>query len=75
MKTKRTLYVRELKFGVILLDLSFLYLPLVAIAQEDVTAPVLLEFSILPVIFDSGPAPVLLRFCATALMIYLDLIF
>ena len=44
MKTKRTLYVRVLKFGVILLVLSFLYLPLVAIAQEDVTAPVLLEF-------------------------------
>lgn len=37
-----------------------------AFAQEDVTAPALLEFSMSPVVFDTGPGPVAVDWCVTA---------
>ena len=66
MKTKRTLYVKGLKFGVIILVVSFLLFPLVAIAQVDVTPPVFLGFTINPVVFDAGIADVNIEACVTA---------
>ena len=54
MKTKRTIHAKRLSFGVIILVVSFLLLPLGAFAQEDVTAPVLVDFTITPVVFDTG---------------------
>jgi hypothetical protein len=66
MKTKRILYVKVLKFGLILLVVSLLLLPLVAIALEDVTPPVLLDFTINPVVFDAGLSDVNIEACVTA---------
>src|SRR5262245_50751874 len=37
-----------------------------AVAQEDTAPPALLEFSIAPVVFDAGLAPVEISWCATA---------
>ena len=66
MKTKRISYVKGLALGTIFLIACLMFLSKRVSAQEDVTPPVLLEFSISPVIFDLGPSSVLLRFCATA---------
>lgn len=40
--------------------------PVNASAQQDTTPPVLLEFTISPVLFDSGPNQVTINWCATA---------
>jgi len=37
-----------------------------AFAQEDTAPPVLLDFSMGPVVFDTAPSPVTISFCATA---------
>jgi len=67
MKIKRTLFVKGLKFGAILLAVfSILLLPLTTIAQEDVTPPVLLDFFIGPLAFDAGTGPVAIEWCITA---------
>jgi len=36
-----------------------------ALAQEDTTPPVLLDFTISPTVFDTGPGPVTFQWCAT----------
>jgi hypothetical protein len=40
--------------------------PVVAVAQEDVTPPVLTEVSVVPFVFDARRAEITLRACATA---------
>jgi hypothetical protein len=65
MKTKLALYVKVLKFGVILLTVSFLLSPIGAIAQEDTTPPVLLDFRIDPILFDTSETDVTISFCVT----------
>jgi hypothetical protein len=67
MKTKRTLYAKGLKFGVILLAVvSFMFIPHGISAQEDTTPPVVLDFTIAPVVFDTMIADAILDFCVTA---------
>ena len=43
-----------------------LAVPVTASAQEDTTPPVLLDFTISPTVFDTGPGPVVFDICATA---------
>lgn len=45
---------------------GILLAPFGASAQEDVTPPVLLEFSLTPVAFDTGTGDVLVEWCASA---------
>ena len=66
MKTEETISAKRLKLGVILLVASLLSLPVCATAQEDVTPPVLLDFMVTPIAFDTGPAPVSIEWCARA---------
>lgn len=45
---------------------SMLAVPATASAQQDTTPPVLLEYTLAPTTFDTGPSDVVLDFCATA---------
>lgn len=67
MKSERTSFVNGFKLGVMLLAvLSFLFLPIAASAQEDITAPVLVDFTIRPAVFDTTISSAELSFCVTA---------
>ena len=46
--------------------LSVLALIIPVAAQEDTTPPVLLDFTIAPVLFDAGPGPVVITVCVEA---------
>jgi hypothetical protein len=58
--------VRREKMKKILLSLFFVgVICSITLAQEDTTPPVLLDFTIAPVVFDTGEGPVDLEWCAT----------
>ena len=55
------------RWGVgLLVVILALVCPQMLLAQEDLTAPILLDFTLGPVAFDTGPGPVTVNWCATA---------
>jgi len=53
------------RFLTLALLLAIVLISAPASAQQDTTPPVLLDFTISPVVFDTGPAPVMFSWCAT----------
>ena len=66
MKTKNNIRAKGLTLRVFFLGVFFLCISLNASAQEDVTPPVLLDFTISPTVFDASAADVVLNWCLTA---------
>lgn len=66
MKTKQSKYAMVKSLGIYLFAAFFINIPISATAQEDTTPPILLEFSIGPLTFDTGPGPVTIEWCVTA---------
>jgi hypothetical protein len=66
MRTKGTMLVKGLMFGLFIIVFYLLFIPLGLFAQEDTTPPVLLDFTISPLEFDTALGVVNLDWCATA---------